>query len=290
MQTVDISLDQLLPPVVIMREDMDREKMQELVADIKAHGIEQPLIVTPHEDKYRVVAGWRRKLAAQMADLLEVPCIVKDLDEEGQVDMMLRENLHREETNPVEEGKMFAVMHEAFHLTVEGISLRTGKSTAYIQARLSIMHGPEDVREALRIGEVSLSVARELNRATNDDDRAYCLYYARFGGATTDTVRRWVAERNLIRLAGETGPAPGVAPTSVEPPAVVMGRCEWHKGEVPLDATLSFQVCGECYRALTNLRDEMAKQPDQKEGADHDVVSTRTPDRAASGDGSPGGQ
>ncbi len=262
MELRTISLDQLLPPVVVMREDMDTDQLRELVADIRAHGIEQPLIVTPFEGKFRVVAGYRRKLAAQLADLLEVPCVVKELDEAGEVETMLRENLHRENPNPVEEGKIFQVMHEGLHLTVEGIALRTNMSPSYVRSRMEIVTGPPDVREALRSGEISLSVARELLRASNDDDRQYCLYYARSGGATTDTVRRWVQERNLARLGGITGPAPTDAPSNVAPVGPLMGNCEWHKGQVELDRTLSFRVCGDCYQALTKLRDELAAAPE----------------------------
>lgn len=274
MQVTTISLDQLLPPVVIMREDMDPEKLRELVADIRTHGLLHPIIVTPREGKYRVVAGWRRKVAADLAELLEVPCVVMELDEEGEIQTMLRENLHREQPNPVEEGKMFAVMHEGLHLTIEGMAVRTGMSPAYITTRLAIVRGPDDVREALRVGEITLSVARELLRCSHEDDRAYCLYYARLGGATTDLVRRWVNERNLVRISQPTGPAPTEAPTAVIPYTELRGRCDWHKGEVPLDKCLSFQVCGDCYQALTNLRDEMVKQPAEKEVDDHGVAST----------------
>ncbi len=289
MQVTMISLDQLLPPVVIMREDVDQEQLRELAADIRARGLLHPIIVTPHEGKYRVVAGWRRKVAADMAEILEVPCVVMELDEEGEIQTMLRENLHREHPNPVDEAKMFQVMLEGLHITVEGMALRTGVSQAYIHTRLAILHGPEDVREALRAGNISLSVARELQRCSHEDDRQYCLYYAVLGGATTDLVRRWVNERNLARIAQPTGPAPTGAPSTVSPHTELLGRCDWHKGQVPLDKCLSFQVCGDCYLALNNLRDEMAKQPDDKEVTDHDVGSTRATDGAPAGNGDPGG-
>lgn len=274
MQLVTLSLDQLVPPIVILREDMDAEKLAELVADIKANGVEEPICVTPHEGKFRVVFGWRRALAAREAGLLEIPCVVKDLDEGGEVETMLRENLHREDPHPLDEGKMFMVMHEALHLTVEGIAMRTGKSTAYVRARMEIMAGPEDVRESLRQGSITLSAAREILRADDPRDRQYVLYHAALGGATTDLVRRWVQERNLARAAGNAAPPPEGAPVIEGGPVALSGRCDWHGGQVPLDSILSFHVCAECYPPLIHLRDELQKEaPPEGGGNRHEPVS-----------------
>lgn len=266
MQVQNLSLDQLRPPVVIMRDDMDIDKLRELVADIKANGLEQPIIVTPFEDKYRVVAGWRRKLAAEQAGLLEVPCVIKEVDEAGEIWTMLRENLHREDPNPLDEGKMYAVAHEGLHMTVEGIALHVSKSPAYVRNRLALVRGPEDVREAVRAGQITFSVALEILRCNDERDRQYVLYHAALGGCTTDLARRWVDERNVARAAGQTGAAPTDAPTAGGTPATLQGRCDWHMGQVPLDGTLSFQLCGECYQWLTNRRDELLREASATEG------------------------
>ncbi len=259
MQTVDLPLDQLLPPVVIMREDMDEAGFKELVDDIRTHGLEQPIIVTPHEGKHRVVAGWRRKLAADAAELIQVPCVVKDLTEAQEVEVMLRENLHREAPNVLDEGKMFCVMNEGLHLTPEGIAQRVGKSITYVRTRMAVMRGSPKVVDALRAGHISLSVAMELQRATATEDLDYCLYWAITGGATADLVRRWVQERNLARAAGETGAAPSAAPSSTALSEVMLGRCDWHRGQVPLDGVLGFHLCGSCYLAINHLYDVLAK-------------------------------
>src|SRR5260370_15985275 len=150
---------------------MDPARFEELVADVKAHGLEQPLIVVRVGARFRIVDGYRRWQACLRAGLLEIPCVLKELDEAGEVETLLRVALHREDFNPVEEGKMFAVMHEGLHLTVDGIAQQVGKSASYVAARLAIVHGPEDVQDALRSGQISLSVARELLRCQRDDDR-----------------------------------------------------------------------------------------------------------------------
>ncbi len=259
MQTVDLPLDQLVPPVVIMREDMDPAGFKELVDDIRAHGLEQPIIVRPFEGKYRVVAGWRRKQASDAAELLTVPCVVKDIDEDQEVEVMLRENLHRENPSPLDEGKMFCVMNEGLHLTPEGIAQRVGKSITYVRTRMAVMRGPAKVVDALRAGNITLSVALELHKCTSPEDLDYCLYWAITGGATADLVRRWVQERNLARAAGETGAAPAAAPSSTATSEVMLGRCDWHRGQVPLDGVLGFHLCGECYMALNHFYDVLVK-------------------------------
>lgn len=272
MQTVSLSLDLLDPPVIIARQNMDPVRFQELVDDLRAHGLEQPLIVVAAAGRYRVVDGYRRWRASLQAGLLEVPCVVKELDEDGEIETLLRVGLHREDFNPVEEGMMFAVMHEGLHLTVDGIALKVGKSISYVTARLAIVHGPEDVREALREGQISLSVARELLRLHHDGDRDYVLSYAKGGGATADTVRRWVNERLLARVTlPATAPVPEGAPAPPAP-TVIMGTCEWHRGQVPIDGTLSFRVCGQCYTALAGLRQHLEEQDKPSEEVRPDVA------------------
>ncbi len=261
-----LSPDQIDPPLIIAREQMDPARFEELVADVKAHGLEQPIIVTRHAGRFRLVDGYRRWQACQRAGMVEIPCVLKDLDEAGEVETLLRVALHREDFNPVEEGKMFAVMHEGLHLTVDGIAQQVGKSPSYVAARLAIVHGPEDVREALRTGEITLSVARELLRCQRDDDRDYFLGFAKGGGATADTVRRWITERALQRASTPAPPDPGAIVSAAAPYQPIMGSCEWHRGAVPLDGTLSFRVCGQCYQALTALRDDMERQDREREG------------------------
>lgn len=291
MQIVMISLDQLLPPLVPMRDDMDPQAFQELAEDVRRNGLEQPLVVTPaleetaavviggeggpletppHElRRWRIVAGWRRAQAAREAGLLEVPCIVKQLDELGEVTTMLRENLQREAPSPIAEGAVFAAMHESEHITVTGIAERVGKSPSYVQGRIDVARGPDDVKEALRQGAIGFSVAHELQGCTHDQDRVYLLYHAQVMGATALTVRGWVREHNLKRLTQPERPAPAPGTPEFTAPPILLGNCDWHEGQVPLEKTISFRVCLDCYQQLGEIKRRLQAQTEREEEVTH---------------------
>jgi len=256
-----------------MREELDEERYHELVASIRARGIIEPLIVTPADGGYRIVAGFRRWRAAQDAGLLELPCIVRELTEEEALLEMGDENFHREPVAPLDEGRYFAVLQEAFGKSIDQIARSVHKSPQYVSHRLAVLHGPEDVREALRDGQISLSVALELRRCLHDEDRRFLLGHAISGGATTDLVRRWVLEAVRTR---ERAPAAQAHPAEViytQQPDVIMAACEWHRGQVPMDRTLSFRVCGDCYTFLGQLRDRVAAETGNDGGGAGNVPS-----------------
>lgn len=261
-----LSPDEILPPLVPIREDMDAEAFRELVSNIREHGLMQPLVVTPVDGKYRLIAGYRRWRACIEAGLTTIPVVERVASEQDEVELMLSENLHREDPNPLDEGRVYAILQEARGLTIAQIAGRINKSEGYVGTRLAIFHGPADLREALRAGSISLSVARELARCTHDGDRAFFLQHAVSGGATADTVRRWVSEAALRRLQVTERPvAPGAA-VPLDAPPVMQATCEWGGHQVPMEQTLSFRVCGDHYGFLLALRDRV--RADERAGAD----------------------
>lgn len=255
MRFLTLSPDQVLPPLVPMRLGMDDEALRELVADVKAHGVRVPITVIPAVGGYRIAAGHRRWLAAQQAGLAEIPAVVKELDEEGEVGEMLAENLHRENPNPLDEARVFAIFQEATGRTIADVAAYVHKSPAYVANRLRILHGPDDVVQALRDGLINLSVALELERCTHDGDRQFLLSHAISGGATATTVSRWVRDQAAQRArAPETAGAP-VEVVQIVHHDVLMTPCEWHRGPTPLERSLSFRVCGDCYQELLKVRE-----------------------------------
>ncbi len=266
-----LSPDQILPPLMPMREELDEERYHELVASIRARGIIEPLIVTPAEGRYRIVAGFRRWRAAQDAGLLELPCIVRELSDEDALLEMGDENFHREPVAPLDEARYFAVLQEAFGKSVAEVARAVHKSPQYVANRLTVLHGPDDVREALRDGQISLSVALELRRCLHDEDRRFLLGHAISGGATTDLVRRWVVEAIRTRERAPAAAAGQVVEVITAAPDVIMAACEWHRAQVPMDRTLSFRVCGDCYVFLGQLRDRVTADADDTHGGTPDA-------------------
>jgi ParB family chromosome partitioning protein len=276
MPDLSVPLDRLLPPRIPMRDEDDPQAFAELVADVRTRGVLQRIIVTPDGDFYRTVAGDRRRRAAIAAGLLEVPCSVQTFTQLQELETMVVENLLRSDPPPLKAGEVFARMVEDHGLTVEEVAHRVSKSPAYVATRLRALRLPDDVKAELKEGRVSLTAALELGRCLVDADREFLLYHAIAGGATADLVRKWVAERNAWReTAGLTAPQPTTplpGATHTAPTYI----CEWHRGAVDLASTISLRVCGDCYRVLQQVRDEL-KTEDVKAAAGAEVpVGGRT--------------
>lgn len=260
MRYAELSPDEILPPRTPMRDEIDATAFAELVSSIRVNGVLQPVVVTPEGDKYRLIAGFRRWLAAQEAGRLEIPAVIREASELQQLEVMLQENLIREATNPIKEGEVFAKMQDEHGLGTEEISQLIHKSPSYVHTRLRVLRAPADLQEPLKAGRISLSVALELTKCVRDVDRTWLLSHAMDRGATVDTVRRWVAEANLRAAHQPQAPAISEGQLPAVTPEVMKTICEWGRHEVPMDQSLSFRVCGDHFTFLTSLREVVARE------------------------------
>ena len=268
----ELPTDLLLPPAVPMREARNPQKFSELVADVRANGILQPILVTAEGDRYRVVAGETRWLAAQEAGLAMVPVVVKDYTGLQAALITAKENLLREDVPPLDEGRYFAHLQDTHNLSEEEIAQLIHKSPAYVHTRLRTMRLPADVQQALRENRVGLTVALELGKVLTDRNRAWLLHHASSGGATAEVVRGWVADVNARTTLAAAGQEVAVVNHS-QPPAVEMrGVCEWHRHQVPLDRLIKLAVCVDGYNELMAVRTELDRMPTTvaDEGASHE--------------------
>lgn len=137
------------------RKSFDEEKLQELSASLKQHGIVQPLIVKKKDDRYLLVAGERRFRAARMAGIKKVPCILSEADEEQLKEISLIENIQREDLNPMEEAAAVKFLMDQHDLTQEEVAARLGKSRPAIANTLRLMNLPEKIRAYIKEGKLS---------------------------------------------------------------------------------------------------------------------------------------
>jgi ParB family chromosome partitioning protein len=138
------------------------ERIAELADSIRAQGILQPLVVRKIEDGYELIIGERRFRAAQRAGLDRVPVIVKDVSDAESLEMALVENIQREELTPIEEALAYRQLMEEFHLTQEDIAHRVGKSRPVVSNLLRILNLPEEIKEEVDRGAISVGHARAL--------------------------------------------------------------------------------------------------------------------------------
>ena len=165
-----ISIHDVKPNANQPRKTFDEEKIAELAASIRENGIIQPLIVRKKGKTYEIVAGERRWRASVKAELKEVPCIVRELDDEQNMLLAIVENMQREDLNPLEEAEGLNQMIASYGLTQEQVSKSVGKSRPYIANSLRLLKLPEDIRELISEGKLSAGHGRAL-LSVEDEER-----------------------------------------------------------------------------------------------------------------------
>lgn len=162
-QLVQLSIDKIVADPEQPRRVFDEEALAELAASIKEHGVVQPLVVTPQDGKFVIVAGERRWRASKLAGLSEVPALVRTLNGQHRLEISLIENLQRRDLNPLETATAYAKLRDQFNLTLEEIGIRVGgKSVSAISNTMRLLKLPKSVQTALFAGELTEGQARPL--------------------------------------------------------------------------------------------------------------------------------
>lgn len=156
-------LSHLQPNPLQPRGSMDDAEVQELADSIKIHGILEPLVVAHTPAGFQIIAGERRWKAAQLAGLVEVPCIVKETSPKGMLEMAIIENVQRVDLPPMDRANAFRRLQADFHLTVGQIADRLGKSQAYVSNTLRLLSLPDALKDGLLSGAISEGHARALS-------------------------------------------------------------------------------------------------------------------------------
>ena len=158
-----IKLSQIEPNATQPRKDFDPEALSELAESIRTHGILQPLAVRKlSENRYQIIAGERRWRAAREAGLSELPVYIIDADDRAVMELALVENLQRRDLNPIEEAEGYRVLMGEFSLTQEECAARVGKSRPVVANALRLLSLPDEVREFLSDGKLSVGHAKIL--------------------------------------------------------------------------------------------------------------------------------
>lgn len=154
------------------REHFDYAALEDLVSSIKEHGILQPLVVSPLPDgRYELIAGERRLRAAKIAEMPEVPAIVRTVNEQQKLEMSIIENVQRKDLNPIEEARAYLRLHDEFNLTQDEIGERVGKSRPQVGNMLRLLQLEPEIQSALAQEKISASNARTLLSLPTREER-----------------------------------------------------------------------------------------------------------------------
>ncbi len=162
---VELPIEFLQPNKSQPRQSFDPEKIKELAESIRERGVLQPILVRPVpniDDQFEIVAGERRWRAAQIAQLHQVPVIIKDIDDALTLEIALIENIQRENLTPIEEAKGFQRLMNEYAHTQEQLAETVGKSRSHIANTVRLLSLPESVQAMLQAGELTAGHARSL--------------------------------------------------------------------------------------------------------------------------------
>ncbi len=158
-----LPVGQLQPGRYQPRTGMDPERLRELSDSIRAQGVIQPIVVRAvGRDRYEIIAGERRWRAAQLAELAEVPCVVRDVPDQATVAMALIENIQREDLNPLEEAAALKRLIDEFNLTHQQAAEAVGRSRAAVTNLLRLLDLPADIKQLVEAHRLEMGHARAL--------------------------------------------------------------------------------------------------------------------------------
>ena len=163
--TLKLAISELSRNPYQPRQIFNERKLEELSNSIKKNGIIQPIAVRVNksdQNKYEIVAGERRWLAAQKAGLNEVPVTILDLSDVESLEVAIVENIQRDDLNPIEEARAYKRLFDEFKYDHESISKLMSKSRSHISNTLRLLTLPKDVIGMIEEGSLSSGQARPL--------------------------------------------------------------------------------------------------------------------------------
>ncbi|WBU63834.1 ParB/RepB/Spo0J family partition protein [Paracoccus aerodenitrificans] len=168
--TISVPTEQITPNPDQPRRVFDQASLAELADSIRTRGIIQPLIVRRHPDDaqiYQIVAGERRWRAAQMAQLHELPVLVREFSDAEMLEVAIIENIQRADLNAIDEAASYKQLMTRFGHTQEKVAEALGKSRSHIANLMRLLNLPDQVQEWVREEKLSAGHARALVTVDN---------------------------------------------------------------------------------------------------------------------------
>ncbi|WFU08888.1 ParB/RepB/Spo0J family partition protein [Rhizobium sp. CB3090] len=204
-----VNPDRLVPIEFISRNPknprryFDETELHDLASSIRQHGIVQPVVVrTVSIDRYEIIAGERRWRAAQLAGLVEIPVIVRDVDDKTALEIAIVENVQRADLNPLEEALGYEQLIAEHGYTQNDLGEIIGKSRSHVANSLRLLKLPEPVRDMLAGGSLSAGHARAL--VSTSDPAALARTIVSKGMSVRDAER---LAQNDIKAQNDPRPA-----------------------------------------------------------------------------------
>jgi len=202
-EVIQIPTDELRPNPYQPRQIMNDEKIQELADSIREHGVLQPIMVRKSAVRgFEIIAGERRFRAVISLGLPTIPAIVKEFTDRQAMEIALIENLQREDLNPIEIAEAYSRIVEHFTITQEELAKRVGQSRSHVANMLRLLSLPEEIRQSVSRGTISMGHARALLSITDAQSQKVLAKKVEEDGLSVRAVEQLV--HRLLHVSRET--------------------------------------------------------------------------------------
>jgi ParB family chromosome partitioning protein len=196
---LQIDIDLIDPSPYQPRTRFAETALEELAQSIRSSGIIQPLVARKIGARYQLIAGERRWRAAQRAELLRVPVVLREVGDEQALELTLVENIQREDLNPIEQARAFERLMDDFHLTQDEVATRTGKDRATVANSVRLLSLDETFLEWIEEGKMTAGHGRALLAIADAKLRMELAQKASRGKLTVRQLERMATRRTRGR-------------------------------------------------------------------------------------------
>jgi len=201
MQITEIKLNDIIDPLFQPRDKLEIEGLEALATSIREIGLINPIIVKPHADQYRLIAGTRRFHAFKMLGKDSIPAKVVEEGDRESLLIQFSENFHRQDLNPLQLARTLEFLLTEMKLSTSEVALLCNKSREWVSKTLSLLEMPDYLQEAVQTNLLSSSVAQELDRIPNQSLKEQYTSHAVAGGCTEKVARQWAQQAKMTLAA-----------------------------------------------------------------------------------------
>lgn len=250
----DIPVDAIDDPKTPLRQTMEEDYVSELMFSLSKHGLIHPIRVKSNGNRYEVITGHCRIEAARRLHWSTIKCILTNKGEGALREMQLHENIHRVNLKPSEEAAYVQILHTEQQYTPSRIATVCGRSIAWVEERLEMSDWPEGLTELVDTKQISLGVARILNRIPDDNALKYMARQAAESGATIRQAMAWYQSYMTKPWQLPTPEEIAEAKRTLDPPPVPMAVCGGCQIQLEITNLATWLLCPTCQLLLPQLK------------------------------------
>jgi len=285
METKLIPVEVINPPPEPIRISIDPDRIQSLAKSIKSLGLLQPIVVVQKGKKYEIIAGHRRYLACKKIKLRRIPALISEEPDEKRAEMMLAENLIREDLSPVEVALVISKMRHDLGYATGKIASKLGKTTTWVRNQMKILDYPDDIQQALHFRGINAGVAGELAKIEDKDDRLRYTGEAIENGSSKKVVKYWVDTYLQTKEIIDRAEPREISEIANDFPTQGVRRCELCGEKYYIMDLRTVFMCPRCMTTIAEVRRQEIERDHTSTGntdtSTDDVDKIRTQDNQA---------